>query len=47
MSAPNPMVAPKFYCKLFDMKIVGKTESPLASRMHISDDIISLARLKV
>ena len=46
MSAPNSMVAPKFYCKVFDMEIVGETESPLASSMHVSDDIISLARLK-
>jgi hypothetical protein len=35
MSALNPVVAPKFYCNVFDMEIVRET-----------DDTISLARLK-
>jgi methylmalonyl-CoA/ethylmalonyl-CoA epimerase len=45
MSVPDPAAAAKFYCDAFDMKIVGTTESPLASGIYVSDGTISLALL--
>jgi methylmalonyl-CoA/ethylmalonyl-CoA epimerase len=45
MSVPDPAAAAKFYCEAFDMKIVGETDSPLASGIYVSDGTISLALL--
>jgi methylmalonyl-CoA/ethylmalonyl-CoA epimerase len=45
MSVPDPAAAAKFYCDAFDMKIVGETDSPLASGIYVSDGTISLALL--
>lgn len=45
MSVPDPAAAAKFYCEAFDMKIVGETDSPLASGLYLSDGTISLALL--
>ncbi|MDH7799238.1 MULTISPECIES: VOC family protein [unclassified Beijerinckia] len=45
MSVPDPQAAAKFYCDAFDMKIVGETDSPLASGLYVSDGTISLALL--
>jgi len=45
MSVPDPEAAAKFYCDAFDMKIVGRTDSPLASGVYLSDGTISLALL--
>ncbi|PWT92045.1 MAG: glyoxalase [Proteobacteria bacterium] len=46
MSVPDPAATAKFYCDVFDMQIVGETESPLASGLYLSDGTISLALLK-
>ena len=46
MSVPDPAATAKFYCNAFDMKIVGETDSPLASGLYLSDGTISLALLK-
>jgi catechol 2,3-dioxygenase-like lactoylglutathione lyase family enzyme len=43
MSVHNPATAAKFYSNAFDMKIVGETESPLASGLYLSDGTVSLA----
>jgi methylmalonyl-CoA/ethylmalonyl-CoA epimerase len=45
MSVPDPAAAAKFYCDAFDMKIVGETDSPLASGLYLSDGTVSLALL--
>jgi methylmalonyl-CoA/ethylmalonyl-CoA epimerase len=45
MSVPDPAAAAKFYCEAFDMKIVGETDSPLATGLYVSDGTISLALL--
>jgi catechol 2,3-dioxygenase-like lactoylglutathione lyase family enzyme len=46
MSVPDPAATAKFYCDVFDMQIVGETDSPLASGLYLSDGTISLALLK-
>ena len=45
MSVPDPKKAAEFYSKVFDMEIVGETDSPLASGIYLSDGTISLALL--
>ena len=45
MSVPDPDKIAAFYCEAFDMKIVGKTDSPLAKGVHVSDGVITLALL--
>ena len=45
MSVPDPDKIAAFYCEAFDMEIVGKTDSPLAKGVHVSDGVITLALL--
>ena len=35
----------KFYCETFEMEVVGKTESPIASGLYLSDGTVCLALL--
>ena len=46
LSVQNPEATADFYCKTFDMKVVGQTDSPLASGLYLSDGTMSLALLK-
>lgn len=46
MSVKDPDESAAFYCKTFEMQIVGRTESPLASGVYLSDGTMSLALLK-
>jgi methylmalonyl-CoA/ethylmalonyl-CoA epimerase len=45
MAVPNPEEAAKFYIETFGMTEVGKTESPLASGVYLTDGTINLALL--
>eukprot|EP01036_Dinobryon_divergens_P021012 gene21012-28834_t len=45
MAVPNPEEAAKFYIKTFGMTEVGKTESPIASGVYLTDGTINLALL--
>ena len=45
MSVPDPDKTADFYCEAFDMKRVGKTNSPLANGVYVSDGVITLALL--
>jgi catechol 2,3-dioxygenase-like lactoylglutathione lyase family enzyme len=46
MSVQNPEETAEFYCKTFDMEVVGETDSPLAKGIYLSDGVMSLALLK-
>ena len=46
MSVPDPDKIADFYCEAFDMKRVGKTNSPLANGVYVSDGVITVALLK-
>lgn len=46
MSVPDPERTADFYCEAFDMKRVGRTDSPLARGVYVSDGVITLALLK-
>lgn len=46
MSVSDPEATAAFYCKTFDMKVVGHTDSPLATGVYLSDGTMSLALLK-
>jgi methylmalonyl-CoA/ethylmalonyl-CoA epimerase len=46
MPVPDPAVTAKFYCDTFEMKIVGETDSPLASGPYLSDGTVSPALLR-
>jgi len=46
MSVPDPAAAAKFYCNAFEMKVVGETDSPLATGLYLSDGTVCLALLK-
>lgn len=45
LSVPDPEASAKFYCKVFDMQIVGETDSPLAKGLYLSDGTMCLALL--
>ena len=45
MSVPDPDKTADFYCEAFDMKRVGKTDSPLAKGVYVSDGVITVALL--
>ena len=45
MSVPDPEKIAEFYCEAFDMKIVSRTDSPLAKGVHVSDGVITMALL--
>jgi len=45
MSVPDPDKAAEFYEKAFDMKRVGKTNSPIANGVYVSDGTITVALL--
>lgn len=45
MSVPDPEATADFYCEAFDMKRVGKTNSPLAKGVYVSDGVITVALL--
>lgn len=45
MSVPDPEATAKFYCDTFDMKVVGETDSPLATGIYVSDGTVCLALL--
>ena len=44
-SVQDPHKSAKFYCDTFDMKVVGETDSPLASGVYLSDGTVNLALL--
>lgn len=46
MSVPDPEKTAEFYQKAFDMKRVGKTNSPIAEGVYVSDGTITVALLK-
>jgi catechol 2,3-dioxygenase-like lactoylglutathione lyase family enzyme len=45
MSVPDPEATAKFYMDAFDMKLVGRTNSPLAKGCYVSDGVITVALL--
>ena len=45
IAVPDPEKSAEFYCKAFDLSIVGRTESPLASGVYLSDGTMGLALL--
>jgi len=45
IAVPDPDKAAAFYCKAFDMTIAGRTDSPLASGVYLSDGTMCLALL--
>lgn len=45
LSVDDPEATADFYCEAFDMKRVGKTDSPLARGVYVSDGVITLALL--
>lgn len=45
-SVPDPEKAAQFYEKVFGLKRVGTTESPLADGVYITDGYINIALLK-
>jgi methylmalonyl-CoA/ethylmalonyl-CoA epimerase len=45
MAVPDPEEAAKFYIKTFGMTEAGKTESPIASGVYLTDGTICLALL--
>ncbi len=45
MAVPDPEEAAKFYMKTFGMTEAGKTESPIASGVYLTDGTICLALL--
>ncbi len=46
MSVSDPEKTADFYCKTFDMQVVGHTDSPLAAGVYLSDGTVSLALLR-
>lgn len=46
MSVKDPGKTADFYCKAFDMKRVGTTDSPLAKGVYVSDGTITVALLR-
>jgi catechol 2,3-dioxygenase-like lactoylglutathione lyase family enzyme len=44
-SVPDPWKAAEFYMRVFDMKKVGETDSPLASGVYLSDGTVNVALL--
>ena len=46
LSVDDPEATADFYCKAFDMKRVGRTDSPLAKGCYVSDGVITMALLK-
>ena len=46
MSVQDPEKTADFYCEAFDMKRVGRTDSPLAKGCYVSDGVITVALLK-
>jgi methylmalonyl-CoA/ethylmalonyl-CoA epimerase len=46
LSVPDPEKAAQFYESVFGLKRVGRTESPLASGVYLSDGFINVALLK-
>ena len=46
MSVDDPEKTADFYCEAFDMKRVGRTDSPLAKGCYVSDGVITVALLK-
>ena len=46
MSVKDPDKTADFYCKAFDMKRVGTTDSPLAKGVYVSDGTITVALLR-
>jgi len=45
IAVPDPEKAARFYVDTFGLKVVGKTESPLASGIYMSDGTMNLALL--
>ena len=45
VAVPDPDKAAKFYVDTFGLKAVGRTESPLATGVYLSDGTINLALL--
>jgi len=45
LSVRNPEEAAKFYSEVFEMKILEKTDSPLATGVYLSDGTVCLALL--
>jgi methylmalonyl-CoA/ethylmalonyl-CoA epimerase len=46
LSVDDPEATADFYCEAFDMKRVGRTDSPLAKGCYVSDGTITMALLK-
>jgi methylmalonyl-CoA/ethylmalonyl-CoA epimerase len=46
LSVPDPEKTAQFYEKVFGLKRVGTTESPLASGVYITDGYLNIALLK-
>jgi catechol 2,3-dioxygenase-like lactoylglutathione lyase family enzyme len=45
IAVPDPARSARFYCDVFDMQVVGETDSPLASGVYLSDGTVCLALL--
>ena len=46
ISVPDPKKSAEFYVKTFGLKQVGKTDSPLATGVYLSDGVINVALLR-
>lgn len=46
ISTEDPVKTAEFYKKAFDMEEVGRTDSPIAHGVYLSDGVINLAILK-
>ncbi|HEV7367770.1 VOC family protein [Arenibaculum sp.] len=45
VAVPDPEASAEFYCKTFGMTVAGKTDSPLASGVYLTDGTVCLALL--
>jgi methylmalonyl-CoA/ethylmalonyl-CoA epimerase len=46
ISVPDPEKAAQFYERVFGMKRVGETDSPLATGVYLSDGVVNMALLR-
>jgi methylmalonyl-CoA/ethylmalonyl-CoA epimerase len=46
LHTPDPEATASFYKRVFDMEEVGRTDSPLATGIYLSDGTINMAVLK-
>ena len=45
VAVPDPDKSSEFYCNTFGMEVVGRTDSPLATGVYLSDGVMCLALL--